>query len=864
MAGVPEPLKRWAQERDVLRSYEAGDIIVSPCKWDDKILYIVSGRASVFLMDTEGHKVAVDTLGPGDIFGEVSFFTGSPWPSDSQLVAEAPCRVVEMPGEDFEVLLREETDFTIPLVKNLVRKIIRLDRNVLQNKLKRGALQTMISMEQHVFPDYHMGDYVRRRISGSAEELVQSEGPILVCGESGVGKEGTAHYVFRKSTYGKSVFLFLDLLATRDGDDADSEIGSNLGNEAKLTDRQLRLLFGFEEPGRDGGVKETPGYFEMSEDGTLLIRGIEQLTPVVQVKLLEAILTDTFRRTGGSHLKKAKVRVIATTRVEPGHISPERHPLIYALAQRSMTIPPLRTRRREIPGLIKHYLAKYSQELRREQVKLPNDTLKTLVNYTWPGNDLELATTLKRAILVSPDGVLRPQDIYFDLKRIQGSRKLDLLRLSAVKGTLKSPLYPAILQSAATPFFFIILAFLFLGPSDPLRNPAALISWALGWPIMIVGAFFSARFWCSVCPIGTIGNLAKKIVSLEKPFPAFLKNHSDFLIAGAVLFIIWFETATGIRNSPFNLGLLLLTMLVSAIVAAVVFERQSWCLYLCGLGGMVGVLAKTSWVELRANRNVCISQCTSNECYLGTADNEGCPFGHAGPRLQSNRVCKLCATCVKNCPHDAIHLNFRIPGREIWEIRQPRAGTSFLVVGMIGGLLSEMVSQMPIYKTVTSFMPFPPIIRFSVVFIALLLGLNLMLMLASFSSSRIFRNSFVENYARYGEALLPLTLCSYMAFHLYYFFTLGVQLPILATHNFDLAIFQKLVIQVPSHLVQGVQSVLIWLGLGWCLAVIYRAGRANRDDPLMATAGLAVHGIVAIVIAVFLQEAMASFFSAVH
>lgn len=864
MAGVPEPLKCWAERKDAVREYGPGDVIVSPCKWDDNILYFVSGRATVFLMDSDGRKIAVDTLGPGDIFGEVSFFTGSPWPSDSQLVAEAPCRLVEIPKEDFEILLRNETGFTLPLVKNLVRKIIRLDRSIFRNKLKRSALQRMIGKDEHSPPDHHLSDYVRQRIVERADELVRSDGPILVCGENGVGKEEISHCFFTKSRHGKSVFLLLDLITSRDGDSpalASSE--GHLG-EAKLTEMQLRLLFGYEETGRDGGVEETPGYFEMSEDGTLLVRAVERLTPVAQVKLLEAILTDTFRRTGGSSLRKAKVRVIATTRVDPAGVSPERHPLIYALAQRSITIPPLRTRRQEIPGLVDHYLSKYSRELRREVAELPQDTLKTLVSYSWPGNDLQLATTLKRALLVSPDGVLRPADIYFDLKRTGGSRRLDLLRLSAIKSTLKSPLYPAILQSAATPFFFIILAFLFLGPSDPMRNPAALVSWALGWPIMIVGAFFSARLWCSVCPIGTLGNLAKKLVSLEKPFPAFLKNHSDFLIAGAVLFIIWFETATGIRNSPFNLGLLLLTMLVSAVVAAIVFERQSWCLYLCGLGGMVGVLAKTSWLELRANRDVCISQCSSNECYLGTADNEGCPFGHAGPRLQSNRVCKLCATCVKNCPHDAIHLNLRIPGREIWEIRQPRTGTSFLVVGMIGGLLSEMVSRMPVYQTVTSFLPFPPTFRFTVVFIALIMGLNLMLMSASLLSSRIFRNTFVENYARYGEALLPLTLCSYMAFHCYYFFTLGVQLPILAANNFDPAIFQKLVVEIPANVVHLAQSFLIWVGLAWSLVVIYRVGRANRDDPAMAAVGLAIHGAVPIAVALFLQEAMSSFFFAAH
>ena len=176
----------------------------------------------------------------------------------------------------------------------------------------------------------------------------------------------------------------------------------------------------------------------------------------------------------------------------------------------------------------------------------------------------------------------------------------NLFRFSFIKKAFLSPLYPAMLQSAVTPFFFLILLLLFLGPADPMQNPAALISWALGWPILIVGSLFWARFWCSLCPIGVIANLAKKLVSLERPFPAFLKKHSDFLIAGAVLFIIWFETATNIRNSPMILGMLLVAMLLSAILVSMVYERQSWCLYLCGLGGMVGVLSKTSFIELRA------------------------------------------------------------------------------------------------------------------------------------------------------------------------------------------------------------------------------------------------------------------------
>lgn len=158
--------------------------------WGEQIRFIVSGEASLVLLDDENEKISVDTLGPGDIFGEVNFFTGSPWPSDSQLIADNDCQVVEIAPEDFEKLLRQNPDFTLPLVRNLVRKIIHLHRTVLESRVKRRALQSMISREDHVFPGHLVGDYVRRRFASRVEELAQSDGPVLIMGEMGVGKEG--------------------------------------------------------------------------------------------------------------------------------------------------------------------------------------------------------------------------------------------------------------------------------------------------------------------------------------------------------------------------------------------------------------------------------------------------------------------------------------------------------------------------------------------------------------------------------------------------------------------------------------------------------------------------------------------------
>ncbi len=659
----------------------------------------------------------------------------------------------------------------------------------------------------------------------------------------------------------RKFFLYVDLLGTCLTVNPGTSDPSSSDNDGRLTENQMRLFFGTEEPRKDGGIKETPGYFELANEGTLLIRGVDKLTPVMQAKLLEAITTQTFRRLGGVRLHRSRVRVIATTRLRPEEATLEEHPLLYALMQeRCIIIPPLRSRRKEIPELVNRYLERYARETGRSVAAAPPETMKALLNYSWPGNDMELSNTLKRAALVSVDGIIRLQDIYFDLKRVEERGKFNLFKFDRIKRFFLSPHYPAVFQSAATPFFFIVLGFLFFGPSDPAKNPAALFSWALGWPLLIMSAFFFARFWCSVCPIGILGKLAKRVFALEKTFPAFLKVRSDFVIAGAVLFIIWMESATGIRNSPYNLGLLLLAMLVSAVVVSVIYERQTWCLYLCGLGGMVGLLAKTSLLELRADRNVCISQCGTNDCFLGNADSEGCPFGQAGPRLHSNRLCKLCATCVKNCPYGAINLNLRFPGREIWEVRQPKIGTAFLVLGMIGGLISEMSSRTPWYESLAGLLPLPPIAVFTLVYAGIILAINGLMILTSWLSCRALGDGLWENYARYSLALLPVALCAFAAFHLYYFFHLGVQVPHLLGQNFDIDALRGISLAVSARWTGLIQQFLMWLGLGWTYLVLYRIGRENYEFRGRTVAGLAPHGILALALNLVAINAMMCFF----
>jgi hypothetical protein len=215
---------------------------------------------------------------------------------------------------------------------------------------------------------------------------------------------------------------------------------------------------------------------------------------------------------------------------------------------------------------------------------------------------------------------------------------------------------------------------------------------------------------------------------------------------------------------------------------------------------------------------------------------------------------------VKICPHGAVNLNLRVPGKEIWEMRHTNTGTAFLIIGMIGGLISEMVSKMPIYSRLTADIPLPEIGKFSLVFFAILIIVNLLLALSASLSKNFFGDTFNENFSRYGLALLPITLTGFTAFHVYYLINWGVQLPILVSNTFQFEIFKQLIITVPPDVTHFIQKILLWIGLAWSLMIIYKLGRSSDESFGRAIIGILPHSILACLLTAALQTAITHFF----
>jgi NAD-dependent dihydropyrimidine dehydrogenase PreA subunit len=158
-----------------------------------------------------------------------------------------------------------------------------------------------------------------------------------------------------------------------------------------------------------------------------------------------------------------------------------------------------------------------------------------------------------------------------------------------------------------------------------------------------------------------------------------------------------------LENVAYLSGCLLLLITAGAVIFSLLFERRFWCRYLCPIGGMNGMFAKLSIIELRAQQGICSATCTTYQCYKGGPqkgegmETGGCPVYSHPAQLQDNRDCVLCMTCLKACPHRSVELNLRPPGIELWTTHNPTYAEVCLLFLLFGAVflhrLPEIAAQ---------------------------------------------------------------------------------------------------------------------------------------------------------------------------
>jgi len=216
------------------------------------------------------------------------------------------------------------------------------------------------------------------------DRVAETDVPVLIRGESGVGKEGIARTLHERSQRRGKPFVKINCAALP---------GELLESE----------LFGHEKGAFTGAHAEKPGKFELADKGTIFLDEIGEMHPALQAKLLQVLQDEEYYRVGGKRPLRADARVVvATNRVLEEEIARGnfREDLYYRLNVVSVLVPPLRDRKEDIPGLIEHFRRKYGSKYRGGALEFSPEVMRRLVDYDYPGNVRELENLVRRLVVL--------------------------------------------------------------------------------------------------------------------------------------------------------------------------------------------------------------------------------------------------------------------------------------------------------------------------------------------------------------------------------------------------------------------------------------------------------------------------------
>lgn len=219
------------------------------------------------------------------------------------------------------------------------------------------------------------------------------------------------------------------------------------------------------------------------------------------------------------------------------------------------------------------------------------------------------------------------------------------------------------------PGLVLFLLFLMAGViGNPIGNQNILIIfvWILWWAALIaILVPFASRIWCAVCPLAAVGEWLQRGTiagvklgkgwGLNKKWPKALKNIWPQNIGFLVLALFSALLVTRPIVSVIVLG----GIIIIAIALSLIYEKRSFCVYLCPVGGFLGLYSMFSSLELRVKSKEVCRQHKEKECIRGSEKGYGCPWFNYPGNMERNNYCGLCTECIKTCPKDNIALNVR-------------------------------------------------------------------------------------------------------------------------------------------------------------------------------------------------------------
>jgi polyferredoxin len=659
----------YLETRSVELGFREGETIFRQGDPGDALWVVLQGEVDIRRRSVTGEHVTLAQVGPGGTFGELAILRSTQAVADA--VSVTPVTVLRFPGEQLANALAECEPLRRALFTRLADDLYRTATGAVefygQTRALAGMGQGGVSPDRMVAVSAPMRR-VKKRLLGLATDRC----PVLLRGEAGTGKLLAARVIHAASDRGDGPLIVVDCrrIATLDTSE---------------------FMFGDRSDDEDDA--EHFGALHLAHGGTLVLRGVDRLDAVSQRKLTDHLQAEREVDT----VPFPDVRIIAT--VEGDHAGREDDQLTSDLGPQFDAVvdfPPLRERRRDILPLAREFLDTPSSS--RTLVLAPSaEQALVALNYRHR-NVAELRSVVKLAARVADGGEIRAEHVFtgFDEERPVG---LNLSQFWFVRWMVSRGGVGLARFSVAAGYFAITGLCLVAGASA-IGKLANGVVWSV-WEPVVFGLFLLVgSVWCTVCPLSSSGRAVQRLVTLNRPPPAWVLRAGGWLSAAGFVAILWAEEVFRMTAVPLASGILLVALVLSAVVCCVLWQREVWCRQLCPLGRLGVALAPVAPTTVAARPSLCASTCTTHDCYKGNEREPGCPVYHHPQLVSEAHNCKTCLTCLRSCPHGSTGYYLRPRLRSAWRLVSaesyvvPMALTVFLlspvlILAQRGGRVSE-------------------------------------------------------------------------------------------------------------------------------------------------------------------------------
>jgi formate hydrogenlyase transcriptional activator len=379
------------------------------------------GELQVYTLDFPGEAEFQEgtTILVSGTSSEHVFQTGKPWFGScaearahfpGQLLPPQECRgacMLPIPGRKSVVgalgLVRSEDSFSqdeIDFLMQVSNQIGIAVENALAHQqireLKEQLAQESVQGQKDIHDETNFEEIVGtstvlRRVLAQVETVAPTGSTVLICGETGTGKELIAQAIHNLSPRHGNAFVKLNCAAIPTG----------------LLESEL---FGHEKGAFTGAIAQRIGRFELANRGTVFLDEVGEIPLELQTKLLRVLQEREFERLGSTRTIRTDARLIAATNRDLAEMVEDqrfRSDLFYRLNVFPVRVPALRERQEDIPLLVRHFVQHYARRMNRVIDTIPSETMNALVRYPWPGNIRELQNLIERAVILSTGPVLR-------------------------------------------------------------------------------------------------------------------------------------------------------------------------------------------------------------------------------------------------------------------------------------------------------------------------------------------------------------------------------------------------------------------------------------------------------------------------